>query len=352
MFSKLQITISQQSNARSEKSTESSSTSFQLSTAEITAIIENLRQNQHRDSTKCNYYSDWKNFNKFFVCLDVKPARWEDQLTLFVGHLINEEKKSATVHSYICAVKAVLKMYGIDITEDQYLLASLTRACKLKNDTVRTCLPIHRDMLGVILRHTEIHFNQIGQPYLGLLYRTIFSTMYYGLFRISEVVSGEYPVLARDVHIGKNKNKILFMLHLSKTHNRGMTLQLIKISSTKRSHSKGSQRANILGEKGVPDLYPCPYELLRNYAEVRGGFVTDWEPFFIYADRTPVPILQLSSTLRKIIKRAGFNSGLYGSHNLRAGRSCDLYKLGLPVSMIKKLGRWKSNVVYQYLCTE
>ena len=147
-------------------------------------------------------------------------------------------------------------------------------------------------MLGVILRHTEVHFDQIGQPYLSLLYCTIFSTMYYGLFRASEVVSGEHLVLASDVHIGKNKNKILFVLRSSKTHNRGMTLQLIKISSSQKARGNHTKHVKKLSESSVADLYPCPYELLRNYAQVRGGFVTDGETFSVFADRMPVPILR------------------------------------------------------------
>ena len=60
------------------------------------------------------------------------------------------------VQSYISAMKAVLKMNDIDVSEDQYLLASMTRASKLKNDKIRTRLPIQKGMLTVILRDTTL----------------------------------------------------------------------------------------------------------------------------------------------------------------------------------------------------
>ena len=62
--------------------------------------------------------------------------------------------------------------------------------------------------------------------------------MYYGLFRIGELTQGDHPVLARDVHIAKNKKKIFFVLRSTKTLYKNMKLQLIKISSTKKKEPK------------------------------------------------------------------------------------------------------------------
>ena len=130
-----------------KKNSKTSSTSSRLSTVEIQHIVEDLKQQQHRDSTKYNYYAVWKGFNEFFVHLDIKPRAWENRLILYVGHLIHCKKQSATVCSHVSAVKAMLKMNNVKITEDQYVLASLTRACRLKNDQVRTRLPIRKGML-------------------------------------------------------------------------------------------------------------------------------------------------------------------------------------------------------------
>ena len=161
--------------------------------------------------------------------LDVKPGTWEDHLTLFVGYLITNDKQSATVKSYISAIKAVLKMNDIEIAEDSYLLLSLIRACRLKNDSVRARFPIQRGMLEMLLWQLAVHFG--SQLYLSIMYRTLFITTYYGLFRVSEVTSGTHPILARDVQIATNKKKMLFVLRSSKTHSMGCPPQLIKISA-------------------------------------------------------------------------------------------------------------------------
>ena len=45
------------------------------------------------------------------------------------------------------------------------------------------------------------------QPYLAALYKTMSSTMYFGLFRISEIVAGPHQVLAKDMHVRSNKKR-------------------------------------------------------------------------------------------------------------------------------------------------
>ena len=214
--------------------TTSSTGSSRLSTVDIKHIVDQLKLQQHRDSTKKNYYLVWKLFNQFHIRLDVKSTSWKDRLTLFVAYLIDNKKQLSTVKFYISAVKGVLKMNDIDIEEDRYLLSSLIRACRLKNDTVKASFPIQRQFLEELLCQIGEHFST--QPYLELLYKTLFSTTYYGLFRISEVTAGahSHPVLAKDVQIATNKKKIRFILRSSKTHGKNSFPQIIKISATEQ----------------------------------------------------------------------------------------------------------------------
>ena len=207
-----------------------------------------------------------------------------------------------TIKSYISAIKAVLKMHKVNITEDQYLLSSIVRACRLRNDKLHTCLPIQKPMLELILWQTKIHFTSASQPYLDILYRTMLSTMYFGLLRISEVTAGNHAVLARDVHIASNKRKILFLLRSSKTHGP----QMIKISScgARSEHYKW-------------DFWP--FSLLQTYIHVRGGYHHDDDEFFIFADGSPVPPRQFSKVLKTILQQAGFEHRHYSSHSLRSG---------------------------------
>ena len=53
-----------------KKSMRDSSNSV-ISTQDMTDLVEQLRLQRHRDTTRKNYYSVWKFFNRFFVRLDV-----------------------------------------------------------------------------------------------------------------------------------------------------------------------------------------------------------------------------------------------------------------------------------------
>ena len=118
-----------------------------------------------------------ENLMNFFIQLDRKPDNWEDRLTLFVGYLIENKRKC----SYISAIKAVLKQDGIELCEDKYLLSSLTRVCRKKNDHIITHLPINKNLLvpawkifsmnkgNHIWWHYILHYSQqLILGYLGL----------------------------------------------------------------------------------------------------------------------------------------------------------------------------------------
>ena len=309
-----------------------------ISTAALERLIDKLRYQKYRKSTQRNYYTVWKKFNEFYIRLDIKPETWEECLVLFVGYLVETKKKSTTIKSYISAIKAVLMDDGIELNEDRYLINALTKACKYVNDTVRTRLPIRKSFLNVILNKIEKVFLQERNPlYLCCLYKALFATTYYGLFRVSEVTAGLglHPIKARNVHIGDNKDKMLFILKTSKTHWTDSKPQIVKIVREMATFHMSIH---------------CPFMLIRNYLRLRRKYQTNEEPFFIFSDRTPVTPGNYRSTLKLMLELCGVNPQLYGIHSMRVGRSVDLFfKSKLSVSTIKKLGRWKSNIVYRYL---
>ena len=237
-----------------------SSSSGSISTAAVQAIVDKLKWEQHRSSTKRAYYSVWKTFNQFYVQLDVRPKIWEDRLTLFVAYLINKNRKSGTIKSYVSAIRAVLMEIGEKLNEDRTLLCVLTKACHLQNVQVHTRLPIRKPLLTCMLRKIPLVF-QAPQPYLVTLYKAILSTAYFGLFRVGELTYSEYSdhiVKVKDVHIGMNKDKILFVLHTSKMHGRGVKPQQVKIKAARKTHTSSKVINHV-----------CPFQLIRDYLAVR-----------------------------------------------------------------------------------
>ena len=278
-------------------------------------IVEKLRTESIANSTKRSYHSAWKSFNNFFIRLDEKPDNWEDRLILFIGFLIQERKQSQTIRSYVSAIKKVLSDDGITLNENRLLIRSLTKACKFKNDKVRTRLPIRKGMLRIILKSTEDYFETAHQPFLSKLYRALFSTAYFGLLRVGELTKGEHPILVNDVHLAANKRKFLFILRSSKTHGRFNKPQQVKICSNALKSTKHPIiNRNTLGY--------CPYRILQQYVDARPAYRSSKEPFFVFGDRSDVRPENMRKTLKMMLKISGFNDKLYNIHSFRAGRAC------------------------------
>ena len=243
------------------------------------------------------------------------------------------KKRSTTIQLYVSAIKAVLGDVGVILQEDKCLLTSLMRACRLKNNTIQCKLPIKKDLYAAIVNKCEDLLETGHQFYLSCLYKAIFTAGYYGMMRIGEITSGDHPVKAIDVHVALNKRKMLFILRTSKTHNLSDKPQLIKICG-----SVSQFRGN------------CPFEIMNSYIKVRPKCVDVVnEPFFVFLDRSPVRPLHARDMLKLILKKLSLNSDLYSFHGLHTGRATNLHDWGVSVETIKKLGCWKSNIIYTYL---
>ena len=176
------------------------------------------------------------------------------------------------------------------------------------------------------------------QPYLDSLYKAVFAISYYGMMRIGEVTESLHVLKAKDTFIADNKDKLLFILYSSKTHDRAHRPQKIKISSNKDDKSARFYHR-----------YFCPFKLIRTYFKYRGDYITDAEQFFIYRSGEPLKPRQITVILREMINRIGLDSTLYSMHSFRIGRTSDLINCGYPIEEVQRLGRWKSNAVYNYI---
>ena len=116
------------------------------------------------------------------------------------------------------------------------------------------------------------------------------------MMRVGEVTESPHVLRARNVHMAINKDKLLMVLYTSKTHDLRHRPQKIKITSSKRD--KGMHR------------HFCPFLVLRKYISLRGNYLEDSEPFFIFRDGQPVKPHQAYQVLKKMISNTGLDSNL------------------------------------------
>ena len=300
-------------------------------------IVERLMYMQHRSSTARMYLNIWRNFNKFLLKLDKKPDKWEHRTTLFMAYLIDKGCQSATIKSYVSAIKKTLVMDKYPWQDSEILGTSLTCACRLVNDRVHNRFPIQCGLLEMLLFEIECLYGG-SQPYLEILYKAIYIISYYGLMRVREVTCSPHVLLAQNIHLAQNKNKILIVLYSSKMHNKESRPQKIKIVSNKDEKS-GHYTHRMF----------CPFMVLKHFIDERGGFDDDQEQLFIFKDKQPVKPFHVTTLLKKLIVSLGLNPCNYGMHSFRIGRTTDLIKFGYSIDEVRRLGRWRSSVVYKYI---
>ena len=153
--------------------TTSSSNSLKISTNTMYCILDRLKMNKDRASTRRNYYNIWKLFNNFVIKLDFQPSESEDRIFLFLAHLINQGQKSCTVKSFYSGIKAVLQDINVEIQDNTILLSAITKACKTSYDVITPRYPIKIDLLEILL--LEISSMYDTQPFLKSLYLALFS---------------------------------------------------------------------------------------------------------------------------------------------------------------------------------
>ena len=326
------------SNKKRKRTNEESSEASSISTHGMEKIVNQLMMKQHRDSTAKKYLAVWRQFNKFVIQLDRKPKFWEDRTTLFIGYLINKGMQSSTVKSYVSAIKETLVLDGYKWNDDLVLIRSLAKACRIVNDRAHTRLPIHCGLLEMILFEVQRYFSKENQWYLEILYKTLFAVSYYGLMRIGEVTRSQHVLKAKDVHIAKNKDKMMLILYSSKTHGKNCRPQKIIITSNSKERTGKYSQRNF-----------CPFTLMRQYLHIRGGFNSQQEQFFVFRDLTPVTASQARNVLKLMIRNLNLDESLYGMHSFRIGRTTDLIKYNYTIDEVKLLGSWRSNVIFKYI---
>ena len=193
------------------------------------------------------------------------------------------------------------------LNEDKVLLASLIKACRLQNDVMKPHLPICKGLLNIIIETVDHAYEQNSQPYLTVLFKALFVTAYYGLFRIGEITASQHIVRACDVHIGINKNKLMFVLHSSKTHDVNVKPQIIKIDSIKhtgKDYNRNTHNDNVRF---------CPFHLLQEYTSVCRKYKSRDKQFFTFRDGSLVTPLHFRNMLNKVLKLNKIDSTLYSS---------------------------------------
>lgn len=322
-------------------SSSASSRDSKLSVEFIKKVADGYVSKDIRQTTLNKYVEEWRTFNRFLLNgIDKIPNTWEDRLVVYVTFLVDTGKQSATIKSYISAIKKMMSFEDINYNHIQAKLKALIKSAKLQNDKVKMRFPINRKMLHAILDKIDEVYLGRGQPYLASLYRAMCALGYHALLRVGEMAKGDHPVLVKDVSSNVAKQKIQVILRTSKTYGLGTYPKVVTVPFK----SNAMRPYNIEKENRY-----SPFLIIRNYGKfIRPKALSLNEPYFVFQDRSPVKPEQFRKMLKKMIDLLNVNSQYYNTHSLRIGGANDLEKWGATVDQIKKWGRWLTGAVWKY----
>lgn len=293
-------------------------------------VVEGMKNGDLRDSSKVMYHSIWQNFLQFLQGFKNLPAKWEDKMVMYAAHLGNIGEFSQTVSSYMSAIRYKLRKDGVHIPDRNFEIASIIRTCKLKNDQVHYRCGISKNMTKELVRAVKELFLDQGQEYLYYLYRAVFLTAYYGMFRIGEIGESPHALKSADVKKSLNKEKFLMVLRSSKTHGKGDHPHTVSIP----------QVVDVQEDENIFD----PFVAIQDYMSRKPQSTQ----FFVHSDGSPLKTHQIRKAFKKTLKCAHFDPEIFDFHSYRVGRASDLLSSSVPFEIVKKWGNWKSDSIWKY----
>ncbi len=278
------------------------------------------------------YQRAWKRFVSFMTDILEKPylPASEQSVAAYVAHLHRTAGlKVSTIRCHLSSITFHHKVNSLPSpVSSSFLLDKLLLAYAKANPDTDQRLPITFPVLSAILQNITSFSNS---PREKALLSALFSLMYHGLLRVSEVAKTEGPT-----------DHTLQLSQLTLTQAKQPEL-LIQFASCK--HSKSPPPPARIASSTAPE---CPVRLYTRYLIHRGKF-SPASKAFCYPDSTPISREYVAKSLHSILALAHFDPSKYNTHSFRIGRATDLATSGASDRQIMLAGRWKSLAFKKYI---
>ena len=285
-------------------------------------------------ATRAAYKSGWRRYQLFCSQHSLTPLPVSEvQLCAFVAHL-SRSVTAQTIRSYLSAIR--FYQIGHNFSDPSiHTMAKLTYLLKAtqKSPPRQRCLrrlPMTSDILS------RIHTCWSNGPitYNKTMLWAAFCLAFFGFMRPGELTCSSSYLLhealtTSDIAIDSRDNPTVMTIFLRKS----------------KTDQVGKGTYLYLGKTG---LTLCPISSMLAYMAVRSPTPG---PLFVFQDGTPLSRTHFTYHLRQAVQQAGLCPNNFSGHSFRIGAATTAAKAGLPDSLIKSLGRWKSTVFTRYICT-
>lgn len=282
------------------------------------------------DSTKQAYKSGFQRYRQFCDKYHLKLLPTDEEtLCFFVAHL-HQDVQYPTIKLYLAAIRFFQVQHGMDDPlKDTPQLSLLLRGAQ-KQAKSRTRLPISPALLQKIV--TTLLKNKHLCKHDRYLYAAAMTIAFFGCIRCGEITypsAGKFNfkkhLTIRDLRISKNTMEV-FIKH-SKTDQTGKGTKVII---------------------GPGDHNFCPLKLVQNFMHYR-KHAASTDALFRFHNGYLLTRPKLQSALQDTLRVLGLPSHKYGTHSLRIGAATAAATAGIPLDIIKTMGRWSSECYRHYI---
>ncbi|XP_013405095.2 uncharacterized protein LOC106169960 [Lingula anatina] len=248
-------------------------------------------------------------------------------ITALFAQSLAKKYKPSSIKTLMSALSYKYKIRGYDDPTSSFIVRQTLRGLSRLQPTMDDRRPLTLEQLRHLLQTAS---QQPFSQYHACLFRAMFTTAFFGLFRISEITGGSkdnnHTIRIQYVNLDLQKGTII------------ITLPSFKHSSNTSNHQVTLFRQN-------PAI--CPVEHLAAYLHMRPQ--SSHSELFLQQDGSLVTRHHFTDTLKHCLQAAGMDTTLTKSHSFRIGGATLAAKCGMSTEQIRILGRWRSSAFTNYI---
>lgn len=282
------------------------------------------RQLYNRALSSVNDFSV-KHFNKS-LSIPVSYAF----VPLYVAYAHQKGFASSTITSQLSALGYVHQLQGFEDPTKTFMVKKAIQGAGRLAPHYDLRLPI----TAPIMRHLINALPLVADnDYLASLMGAIFTTAFFALARIGELVPSNSSELSKVVHTQD--------INFENTS----TSKVMWVTFRDFKHNYGKQPHHIPVKQSASSSF-CPVLLMQRYLAMRDK---NPGPLFISKNGKPFLRSQFDMLTRRVLAFCGFDSSKYKGHSFRIGGATTAASLGYSDNQIQLLGRWKSDAYKRYI---
>ena len=253
-----------------------------------------------------------------------------DHVVAFIAHLSLSGKAASTISSYSAALAYYHKINGWADPTDNFIVRKLKEGCRRQGDHADVRRPVTVPLLSRMVSALQ---SVCSSSFEVSLFKAAFVTAFFGFLRVGEFTAASKAAdttrilaLGDTWFEGEDLSGMVIRIRFSKTDQQGVSVSL-------RFHARD-------------DPFLCPVASTLDYVRRRPP---GDGPLFIHFDKTPLTTFQFSQVMKKCLSIMGIPPDEFSSHSFRIGAATSAAISGVPVSVIKEMGRWKSAAFQLYI---